>query len=335
MIRARLPGPVPLGIVVLVLFAVLPLVANPYLLFIGNQLCIYVILSIGLNLLVGYAGQLAFAQAALFGIGAYAAGLAQVRLGLPLIVAIPGGVVVATVIGLSIALPALRLSGHYLALATLAFAQFANWVFQHWDSVTFGGGGFRVPTPPMPAFISAGLASYYIAFLCAAVVTIAAARIVRSRIGRAMIAVRDGEVAAASLGVDLLATKSIAFGLSAACAGIAGGLQTLMLGFVSPESFDLTQMVLQQAMIVVGGLGSIAGSVIGAAILMVLQEGLRAFQSAQEIAFGGLLLGVVVLAPGGIAGFMARHFASWREQYLWGPTAPGASAPALAAKPAP
>ena len=324
----RLPGPAPCAAAVLVLFAVLPLVANPYFIFIGNQLCIYVILSVGLNLLVGYAGQLAFAQAALFGIGAYAAGLAQVRLGLPLIVAIPGGLVVATVIGLAMALPALRLSGHYLALATLAFAQFTNWVFQHWDSVTFGGGGFRVPPPP-PAFLSAGLQSYYIAFGCAALVTLAASRIVRSRIGRAMIAVRDGEVAAESLGVHLLGTKAVAFGLSAACAGIAGGLQTLMLGFVSPESFDLTQMVLQQAMIVVGGLGSIAGSVIGAAVLMGLQEGLRAFQSAQEIAFGGLLLGVVVLAPGGIAGFMARRAAGWREQYLWGRKPPLAVNPAL------
>ena len=323
----RLPGPYLCGIAALVVFALLPLVANPYLLFIGNQLCIYVILSIGLNLLVGYAGQLAFAQAALFGIGAYAAGLAQVRLGLPLVIAIPGGLVVATVIGLAMALPALRLSGHYLALATLAFAQFTNWVFQHWDSVTFGGGGFRVPAPYGMGFVNAGLESYYIALVCAALVTIAAGRLVCSRIGRSMIAVRDGEVAAESLGINVLGAKAIAFGLSAACAGIAGGLQTLMLGFVSPESFDLTQMVLQQAMIVVGGLGSIVGSVIGAAVLMGLQEGLRAFQSAQEIAFGGLLLGVVVLAPGGIAGFLARRSVRWRDQYLWGAPPPPAAKP--------
>jgi branched-chain amino acid transport system permease protein len=318
MILARIPGPSSCGALILCIFGLLPLIANPYLLFIGNQLAIYVILSVGLNLLIGYTGQLAFAQAALFGIGAYAAGLARVRLGLPLIVALPGGLLVATSIGLAMALPALRLSGHYLALATLAFAQFTNWAFLHWNSVTFGGGGFRVPPLRTPAFISPGLASFYIALGCAALVTVIAARIVRSRIGRAMIAVRDGEVAAESLGVNLLGTKSIAFGLSAACAGIAGGLQSLMLGFVSPESYDLTQMVLQQAMIVAGGLGSIAGSVIGAFIVMGLQEGLRAFQSAQEIAFGGLLLGVVVFAPRGIAGFLAGHVPSWREHYLWG-----------------
>jgi branched-chain amino acid transport system permease protein len=310
----RLPGPLPCGIAGLAALAVLPAVANPYLLFIGNQLCIYVILSIGLNLLVGYAGQLAFAQAALFGIGAYGAGLAQVRLGFPVVLAIPAGIALATAIGVVIALPALRLSGHYLALATLAFAEFTTWVFEHWDSVTYGGGGFRVPAHPV--FLSADLQAYYAALLCAAAVTTLAWRIVQSRIGRAMIAVRDGEVAAESLGVNLLGTKAIAFGLSAACAGIAGGLQTMMLSFVSPESYDLTQMVLEQAMIVVGGLGSIAGSVLGAAILMGLQEGLRAFQSAQEIAFGGLLLGVVVLAPRGLAGFLARHAPGWRERYL-------------------
>jgi branched-chain amino acid transport system permease protein len=313
---SRVPGPVPCGLAALAAFALLPLAANPYGLFIANQLFIFIILSVGLNLLVGYTGQLAFAQAALFGIGAYAAGLAQVRLGLPLALAIPAGVLVATAIGLAMALPALRLSGHYLALATLAFAQFTTWVFQHWDSVTFGGGGFRVPPPHVPAPATVAMASYYLAFACAAAIAVFAARIVRSRIGRAMIAIRDGEVAAESLGVHLLGTKSIAFGLSAACAGLAGGLQVLMMGFVSPESFDLTQMVLQQAMIVAGGLGSIVGSVLGAAILIGLQEGLRAFQSAQEIAFGGLLLGVVVLAPRGVAGFLARHLPAWRESYV-------------------
>jgi branched-chain amino acid transport system permease protein len=312
-------GPLPCGLAALLVFALLPLLANPYILFIANELFIYALLSLGLNLLVGYCGQLAFAQAALWGIGAYAAGLLRVRLGVPFAFAIPGGIVVATVIGLAMALPALRLSGHYLALATLAFAQFTTWVFQHWDSVTFGGGGFRVPLPATPSFLSPALASYYAALVCVVIVTALAARIVRSRIGRAMIAVRDGEVAAESLGVNLLGAKSIAFGLSAACAGIAGGLQVIMLGFVAPESFDLSQMVLQQAMIVCGGLGSIAGSLIGAGLLLGLQEGLRAFQGAQEIAFGGLLLAVVVLAPRGLIGWLRRHQPRWQEAYIRDP----------------
>ena len=312
----RLPGPWACGAAALLAAVTLPLVANPYLLFIGNQACIYILLAVGLNLLVGYCGQLAFAQAALWGIGAYAAGLLNVRLGLPLVLAIPAGVVITTAIGVLIALPALRLSGHYLALATLAFAQFTLWAFQHWDSVTYGGGGFRVPRAETVLGIPGALASYYVALACAAVVAALAGSLVRSRIGRSLIAVRDGEVAAESLGVNLLATKATAFGLSAACAGVAGGLQVVMLGFVSPESYDLTQIVLQQAMIVLGGLGSIAGSVIGAALLVGMQEGLRAFQGAQEIAFGGLLLGVVVLAPKGIAGFLRARVPSWRASYL-------------------
>jgi branched-chain amino acid transport system permease protein len=304
-----------LGLAGALALAALPAVANPYLLFVGNQLTIYAILALGLNLLVGYCGQLAFAHAALFGIGAYGAGLLKVHLGLPFLVTVPCGALIATAVGLAISLPALRLSGLYLSLATLAFAQFTLWVFLNWEGVTFGAGGFRVPPPSYLAGVDPGVGTFYLSLALAALMTLVASSLVRSRLGRAMIAVRDGEVAAQALGVDLLRTKAMAFGLSAFYAGIAGGLQAMMLGYIAPESFDLFHMAMMKAMIVVGGLGSIAGSVLGAGAVLVLLEGLRAFKGAQEIAFGLLLMGAIILAPRGLAGAL-RRLPGWRERYL-------------------
>src|SRR5262245_19689597 len=143
---------------------VLPAFANVYHLFIANLIVVYVLLAIGLNILVGYAGQLAFAHAAMFGIGAYATGLLQVQLGWSFWLAFPGDALLAAVVGLALALPALRLSGLYLALSTLAFAQGTQWVFLHWESLTFGAGGFKTPAlafGPLAVYKAQGLC-----FLC-------------------------------------------------------------------------------------------------------------------------------------------------------------------------
>ena len=329
----RLLSPSALGILCLAAMCLLPSTANPYVLFVGTQLSIFVILAVGLNLLVGYCGQLAFSQAALFGIGAYTAGLLKVHFGWGFLITVPAGAALALVVGLAMAWPALRLAGLYLALATLAFAQFTQWTLLNWEKVTFGAGGFRLSRPDF-GVVSPEVGTYYVALAAAAVLVVLASRIVRSRLGRAIIAIRDGEVAAESLGVNLLHYKALAFGLSAFYAGIAGGINAMALGYVAPETFDLFLAVLLKAMIVLGGLGSIAGSVAGAGIVMLLLEGLRAFKSAQEIVFGVVLLACVIFAPSGLAGFLAAHLASWRERYLIEPgvapvppPAPPAAAP--------
>ncbi|MFZ0852248.1 MAG: branched-chain amino acid ABC transporter permease [Hyphomicrobiaceae bacterium] len=293
---------------------VLPPFANFYHLFIANLIVIYVLLAIGLNILVGYAGQLAFANAAMFGIGAYATGLLQVRLGWSFWLAFPSGALLATAVGLAISLPALRLSGLYLALSTLAFAQATQWVFLHWESVTFGAGGFK--TPPLsfaPLPIDKPLGLYYLSLILTVALLLFAQNLVASRVGRAFVAVRDGEVAAQSLGIDLLRYKALAFGISGFYAGIAGGLYSAMLNFVAPEGFDLFQMVLQKAMIVVGGLGSVAGSVLGAGLIIILLEALRAFKGLQEIVFGALLVGFVLFMRGGLVSVLKRHVRGWEE----------------------
>jgi len=293
---------------------VLPAVANVYHLFIANLIVVYVLLAIGLNILVGYAGQLAFANAAMFGIGAYATGLLQVRLGWSFWLAFPGGALLAALVGLALALPALRLSGLYLALSTLAFAQATQWVFLHWESLTFGAGGFKTPAlsfAPLPIDKPHGL--YYLSLALLVALFLFAQNLVASRVGRAFVAVRDGEVAAQSLGIDLLRYKALAFGISGFYAGIAGGLYSAMLNFVAPEGFDLFQMVLQKAMIVVGGLGSITGSLLGAGLVIILLEALRAFKGLQEIVFGALLVAFVLGMRGGLVSLLKRHLRGWEE----------------------
>lgn len=294
--------------------AVAPSFLNAYYLFVANTILIYVLLSIGLNILVGYAGQLAFANAAMFGIGAYGTGLLQVHFGWPFWLAFPLGALIATIVGLAISLPALRLSGLYLALSTLAFAQFTQWVFLNWESVTFGAGGFKTPAvsfDPLPVSKTSGL--YYLSLILVVVLFALAQNLVRSRIGRAFVAVRDGEIAAESLGVDLLRYKALAFGISGFYAGIAGGLYSAILNFVSPEGYDLFQMVIQKSMIIVGGLGSIVGSILGAGTLVFILEALRKVKGIQEIAFGAILVGFILFMPGGIIGFLKDKVRGWEE----------------------
>jgi branched-chain amino acid transport system permease protein len=301
-------------LVLLAIGLIVPAFANGYQLFVCNLVAIYILLAIGLNILVGYAGQLAFANAAMFGIGAYATGLLQVHLGWPFWAAFPSGGLIAAAVGTLLALPALRMSGLYLALSTLAFAQATQWVFLHWENVTFGAGGFKTPHlsfAPLPVDKSVGL--YYLSILLVVLLYFFGRHVVTSRIGRAFVAVRDSEVAAESLGIDLLRYKALAFGISGFYAGVAGGLYSALLNFVAPEGYDLFQMIIQKSTIVVGGLGSIAGSVIGASIIILVLELLREVKGLQEIAFGALLVGFVLFMRGGLVAVLRRYVRGWEE----------------------
>jgi branched-chain amino acid transport system permease protein len=307
----------PRRVVLPILVAVLvwlPFLLNPYLVFVISSIFVYTILALGLNLLLGYAGQFAFANAAFFGIGAYATALLKIHAGVNFWIGLPLGGLITAGIGVVVGLPALRLSGLYLAMATLAFAQLTQWVLIHWQGFTFGAGGIKVPPPGFgPSPFSYETNVYFLALLLASLAVLATWNIVRSKVGRAFVAIRDGEVAAQALAIDLARYKATAFGLSALYAGIAGGLHSALLRFIAPEGYDLFQMVTHFSMVVIGGLGSVTGSVLGAALLTVLPEVLRTVKSIQEIVFGAILMLCIIFLPDGLYGFLRKHLAAWRE----------------------
>ncbi len=298
--------------------AAVPTVLSPYYVFVANLALIYIILAIGLNIVLGYTGQMAFSNGAIFGIGAYGTGLLRLDLGFPYWLALPAGALIATVAGILIALPAIRLRGHYLALATVAFAQFTVWVFVHWDGLTHGASGFVVKAvdfSPLPITPPTGL--LYLSLVVVVACVVIALNILRSPVGRAFVAIRESEHAAAALSIHLARYKMFAYGISALYAGIAGGLFVGVVGAVVPDQFSLFQIVLQFCMVFVGGIGSLWGSVVGAVLIIGTQELLRDLHQFQEFAFGLLLLVVILFFPNGIVGLLKGRIAGWAEPLRW------------------
>lgn len=291
---------------------VLPQVLPEYFLYVGNLLMVYVILAIGLDILLGWTGQFAFAHIAFYGIGIYATALLNMRLGVPFVLGMPIAAALAAAIGFLIALPATRLRTVYLALATFAFAECAQWVFRTWDVVTRGPDGLRMTAPQIFGYVVGNdrQAMPVIAIILALVLG-ATLYLVRSRLGRAFCAVRDSEHVAAASGIDVKRTKLLAFTISAFYAGVAGGTYTLFQSFVHPDGLGVWTLVLVLTMIVVGGSGAIGGVIFGVVLLGVLPELLRAAPRGllvwQEFAYGLILVLAIMFMPRGIWGlFSAR-----------------------------
>jgi branched-chain amino acid transport system permease protein len=268
---------------------------------------IYVIIGIGLNFLLGYAGQFAFAHAALMGIGAYTTALLSTRLHISFWICLPLSGVVAAVIGAVGALPAMRMRRVYLALVTLAFAQLIVWVFVNWTSVTLGSDGVDVHAPYFFGIrLHGDKTVFYVILPVTALMYWVARRILESHVGRSFVAIRENEIVARCNGIDIARTKTVVFALSAFYAGIGGALYALALGFIVPDSFALSQLVLHFSIVVLGGMLSLYGAVIGAVLLTTLPEVLRDLQALQEIIYGLVLMLVILVMPLGIAGVLKR-----------------------------
>ena len=285
-----------------------------YLLYLINMAVIAVIVALGMNLLLGCAGLISLGHAAFVAVGAYTAAVLANQLDFPFWMTVTLSGAVTGLVGIVVGLPALRIKGLYLGLATLAFQFIADHVIVHAESVTGGPNGLSVPPPALGAFaFDTYLRFFYIAAPLALLLGLAMANLQRSRIGRAFVAIRESEVAAEALAIDLTRYKTIAYAISALYAGVAGGLFAAMLGIVVPESYDLFQVIAQFAMVVVGGIGSVWGAVIGAVGLIWVQEALRAFKEFQEIAFGGMILLTVLFLRGGAMSLIKRHIKGWDE----------------------
>ncbi len=302
-----------LGLVLLGLALAFPvLVTDSYYQHIMNVIFLFAISIYGFNIITGIAGQFNIAHAGFIGIGAYASALLTARLPLSFWEAMPLSILVTAVFGFLIGYPSLRLRGVYFALTTLAFGEILSLVFENWISVTGGPMGITKIPPPTPLRLPGGVhlafddksGFYYLCLISLLVAMYVNRQLLRSRLGRAMLAVRENEDLAQSVGVPIARTKMIAFVLATMFLGLTGSLYAHYFRFISPVSFSAGETFRHVTMLIVGGKGTLLGPLVGAAIFTALPEVLRGIEDYQWIAYGVILMLCVVFLPKGIAGWL-------------------------------
>ena len=292
-------------------------VANSYYVFIMATLALTAIVGIGLNILLGLTGQVSFGHVGFYAIGAYTVAVLTVTAKLSFWIALPLAVVISAATGALLALPAMRVRGPYLAMVTIAFGFVVEHGAVEWRALTGGQNGIMgVPQPAQ--FGERGVALLSLGIL--ALVVLAFWRLQRSAWGSAMRAVKDSEVAAESVGLNPVFVKTLAFTLSAACAGLAGGLFASLSGFVTPSTFAFLQSILFVLVVIVGGAGTLSGPLVGAAIVVLVPELLAGLAEYRLLFFGALMLAVLWAAPEGIVGEVARWLQRRRERVTARPT---------------
>jgi branched-chain amino acid transport system permease protein len=277
-----------------------------YIIQLLNIAILNAIVVLGLNFATGWTGQINFGQAAFYGLGAYATAIAT-KSGLPWIVTPVLSTAIVLAASLLLGLPTLRLRTYYLAMTTIGFGEIVRLIIVHWEPVTGGTSGLRA-IPGISLFgvgPQGQIQHYYLLVAMLALAALVAARIRRSALGRAMIATKDSEIAAEQSGVDTTRTKLLAFMIGAVYAGLAGCLYASSIRFVSPDSFSGVQAVLLMTMLIVGGMGSIAGCIVGALTLTILPEMLRFLGQWYLVLYGLGVIVVIVLLPGGLASMTA------------------------------
>jgi branched-chain amino acid transport system permease protein len=318
---------------VVALFAALafvPQFATTYWLDVLNRIGIAIIGALGLNILVGYTGQISIGQAAFLAVGAYATAILEARLGLPFYLAIPLAAGVTSVFGLVFGIPSLRLKGLYLAIATLAAHFITTYGIVHWESMTNGVLGLNVPVATVFGVpLDSDARIFYVIFALVVPATWFTKNLFRTKVGRAFIAIRDRDVAAGVMGVSLYRYKLTAFLVSSFYAGVAGGLMAHHSRILFPDAFTLLVAIDYLAMIIIGGMGSILGSIFGAIFMTVLPEVLKlgatsatgiypqAFgliASTRDIVFGLAVIFFLMYEPQGLARIWQRIKSYWT---LW------------------
>jgi len=280
-----------------------PWLSPRYFVFLASLVVVNAIVAIGLNLLSGYTNQLSFGHAGFLAVGAYTAAIVTTRWpGVPVVATLAAAAVVTGLVGLALGVPCLRLEGLYLAMATLAFGFVVVEAITNLDWLTRGNDGLRVPAGRLgPWELSTDTARYYLVVAVGVLMAWGALNLVRTRTGRALLAIRESEIAAQASGVSVARYKTLAFVISAVYTGVAGGLFAFVVGFLSPDAFDVFLSVDYVAMIIVGGLGSVPGSIVGAALLTVLNDSLAGFQNYRPLIFGAILIVSMLFMPGGVA----------------------------------
>jgi len=322
-------------IILMAFLALFPFLFKNYYVYLANYMAINVIVAIGLNILVGYTGQISLGHSGFFAIGAYATLALMSKVGLPFVLALPAAALATAVFGFLIGLPALRLEGPYLSIATLGFGLTITRVI---GRIEFFGGRQGLHDPELtigPWHLNTDRDFYYLLITLTVILTVAARNIIKTKVGRAFIAIRDADIAAETMGVNLMYYKTLAFAVSAFYTGLAGGLYAFVLRFIEPELFGLLMSILFLAMVVVGGLGSIFGAIAGACLLSYLDLELRNILSIpyvglwlealsksyfsitgvsniQFILYGLIMVLIMLFEPLGLYGFWIRTKIYWR-----------------------
>ena len=289
----------------LAIFLALPVFSNDQFMFrILTMILIWSILALGQNVITGFCGQLSFGQAAFYGIGAYTSVLLTMHFGLPYPVVLLCSAGLAGLFGLLVGYPATRIGGDYLFLVTIGFAEIMRLVFLNWDAVT--GGAVGIPNvPPIELFGYVLLTNkdyYLLSLTLLAIVVFGVNRMVESDVGRAFKAIREDEVAARSVGIDVARYKLLAFGVGAALSGIAGSLVAHFLAYVGPDMFTNWESTMVFVVVLIGGLGSIPGTILGAIVLIGAFESARGLIDYRLYIAGVLLLATVLIRPSGLLG---------------------------------
>ena len=302
-----------LAIIVLIV-AVVPLIfPSGYYYRIAALVFVFALAALGLNLLMGFAGQVSLGHAGFLGIGAYAAAIGPTHLGLPSWLSVLGGAALSVAVAFAVGKPILRLKGHYLAVATLGFGLLIAIVLNNEAGFTGGPDGMTVPRFAVFGWTLRGAATFY--WVCAAIFVIGAVlayNLIDSPTGRALRAVHDSEIAARVLGVDVGRSKLHVFVISAVYTSVAGSLLALLNGHITPEAAGFMRSIELVAMVVLGGMGSVAGSLVGAAVLVMLPQVLTFLHDYEHMVLGLLIMGVMIFMRGGIVPTIAAAWAGRR-----------------------
>ena len=321
----------PVAVVLLIALVVIPYFHSGYWLSQLTFVAIYAIAGFGLQILLGFAGQVSLGQAAFLGTGAYVcAYIERVGLGAPM--GFAAAIIVSAGLGLLVALPALRMSGLYLAIATMSFGFIVEEVMARWKSFTGGNEGVAVPAINLDGIaLGQPWQIYYLSWAFCLLILLICANLLRTPTGRAMLAIRDSEIAARSSGIRVSRVKGIAFGLSAAFAGLAGALYSHALGFISPDQFTIAMSLDLLVMILVGGLGTLRGVLLGSVFLVVSPElfqqliglfttGNTEVAGLRPFLFGFSLIFILLFQPNGVDAMLTRigqllasHANRWRR----------------------
>jgi len=299
----------------LLALALFPLVGGAYLVSLMCVLGIHLIAATGLNIMTGYTGLISLGHAAFMGVGCYTAAWLAQR-GAPVFVVLPLAGAMAAALGIVVGLPSLRIKGLYLAVATLALQFLMVFVFREWESVTGGVRGTNVPAAEFVGLtLNTDARMAWLIMVCAALLLLGARNLMRTRVGRAFMAIRDKDISAEVLGINLLRYKLSAFALGSFYAGVAGALLGYFYRAMTPEYFTLQLSIFYLAAIIVGGLGSLLGTILGSVFMTLVPEALRALVAVaaqytprateilspiQQVVFGVLIMGFLVFEPHGL-----------------------------------